>query len=186
MRPLLFFFVLFSFLSLHAQSNKSIRNREIRAVTEKILDINKPKNNLWEKNVYDKKGNVIEFIEYDQEGNITNWKRFSFDSKGEEVIQEQKLSPEGKVQKSTAFHYNLRGQKEEEVVTKEDGSIISVTKMEYNGNGDRIKETKKNDKGDVMEIVLFEYDNKGMLTAKKGFNSKNELIFSRTLSYEYK
>lgn len=57
--------------------------------------------------------------------------------------------------------------------------------MEYNGFGQKVSEIKTNNKGKVQEKSLFEYDKTDDRPPEKTYNSKEELIFSKTLEYEY-
>ena len=167
-----------------AQDTKDLVSREIKTVTVKVNDKDKPKNNEWTKTTYDKKGNVLSEIQYNDAEEITKWQKFSYNSH-DKITEEQKLDKSGNIEKTTYTSYNAQNQKKEEVAKDASGTVLSTIFYDYDGFGLRTSETKTDGKGNKKEKSVYEYDNKGMLVSKKIYNEKDELIYTKVLIYEY-
>ena len=58
-------------------------------------------------------------------------------------------------------------------------------KIKYNASNDKVEEIKTDAKGKRLKRTTYEYDSKGMITNKKVFDEKGELLDSKTYKYEY-
>lgn len=178
---LLFFFQI---SLLAAQSEKDIQNLNIQSIKTKIWDADKPKNNEMSINRYDKKGNLIELIEFDKDSIPQKWEQYTYNNAGN-LIEEKRLDETGKIKKTNSLTYNRLGKKTEETLSDAEGKLISKTTYSYNGFEQKESEIKTDEGGNIKEKSVYEYDNKGMLIAKKTYNKKGELIYSKVMVYEY-
>ena len=92
--------------SVSAQKKNTVRDNNIKSVTEYKQEIDKKGANLKESyTLYDNEGNVLEQIDYDATGKIKSHLKFQYDSNNNK-IKEIEISPEGKVMKTTEYKYN--------------------------------------------------------------------------------
>lgn len=167
-----------------AQSEKDIQSRNIQSVKLKIWDSDNSKNNENTLSHYDKKGNITEFISFDKDSIPEKWEQYTYNNSGD-VLEEKKLDEKGKVKKVTTYSYNHLGKKTEEKQKDAEGKLIYTITYEYNGFDQKVAEIKTDAEGNLKEKNVYEYDNKGMLTSKKTFNKKGELVYSKSFVYTY-
>lgn len=92
--------------SVNAQKKSSIKEKNIRAITEYKQDIEKKGPKLKETyTLYDSNGNVLEEIEYDSGGKVKLHMKYQYDA-DDNKIKETELDPQGKIIRVTEFKYN--------------------------------------------------------------------------------
>ncbi len=93
-------------ISVSAQKKNTVKENNIRSVTEYKQDTEKKGANIKESyTLFDADGNVLEQIDYDATGKIKSHIKFQFDSENNKT-KEIDLSPEGKVLKTTEYKYS--------------------------------------------------------------------------------
>ena len=185
MKTFLVLLMLASGFSSLAQSKKDIADREVKSVTTETEDLRKG-DTTHRKNIsrYDKHGNVIESIDYDVNGAVKDWEQFQFNKHEDEILY-TKLSSDGNVVKKTVTLYNKWNNNTEKITTDPNGELIEKTSFTYNTSNNLIEETVTDREEKVTRRTTYSYDSKGMLTGRKIFNEKGELIYSRVYMYEY-
>ena len=117
------------------------------------------------KGKYDNEGRLLEWMNIDQEGNVYNWEKNVYDKYGD-VVRNYYLNSDGTIRWGTVatsgiengikvkdfFYY------QDENDPEYDGKLAYTKEYEYNSNGNRIKETEYDSDGIIKNCIEY-YDN---------------------------
>lgn len=92
--------------AISAQKKNSVKENNIRSITEFKQDIEKNGSKIKEAyTLYDVQGNILEEIEYDASGKVKLHMKYQYDSNNNK-IKEIELNPDGKTVRTTEYKYN--------------------------------------------------------------------------------
>ncbi len=186
MKPFVFLScVVFFYDVSFAQSKNQIAERNIKSITQHIVD--ERKENKSEKTTlarYDKHGNDIELIEYNEDSTISKWEKHTFNKNDDETFF-QELDKKGKQKKKVVSVFDVFGNKTEELTYNSEDSLTEKSVFAYNNFNDKISETVYDKDGKLKTKAVYEYESKGMIKSKVIYNAENKIIYTRTYKYEY-
>jgi hypothetical protein len=169
-----------------AQTETQIKSRKIKVVVSHTTEL---KDGItvrkFERESFDKKGNLIERESFSTDSLRVLWKKFEYDRKGN-VLKEYTLQPSnGAVKSKKEFSYN-KFNDEVLVITRNSSEAIEE-EIETQYDKDRRKSVviKRDGQKKTIATTTFEYDNRGMLISRKTVNSNGEVIVEKTISYTY-
>ncbi|MFM1998589.1 MAG: hypothetical protein RL204_536 [Bacteroidota bacterium] len=187
-RPHLFFTILISFASLFgiSQTDAQIKSRKIKVVVSYTTDL---KDGIavrkFERESFDKKGNLIERESFSSDSIRVSWKKFEYDKRGN-LIKESTLNPTTGIEKSIKqIEYNKFNDEVLVVVKSEKGVIEEETETQYDSDRRRTLIVKRDGENRTLTSTAFKYDNKGMLVSRITVNGKGDVIVEKTISYTY-
>ncbi|MFN0204358.1 MAG: hypothetical protein ACKVTZ_22760 [Bacteroidia bacterium] len=182
------YFTLISFLLfsniLFAQKQSAVKSRQIKAVSERFWDNEKPKNNEWSVRKYDKKGRVAEELELDKDSLPEKWQRFTYNNL-DKVKTIEKLDKKGELRRKVVCEYNMKGDKTREITTDKEGKLVEKLEISYNAFGDKSEEIETDEKESVKKRTIYLYDDKGMLLERNEFDAEGKLSSKKKYRYEY-
>ena len=168
-----------------AQSKNQIAERNIKSITQRIVDERKEDKTVKSTFArYDKHGNAVELIEYNEDSTIAKWEKHTFNKNDDETFY-QELDKKGKQRKKVVSIFDAFGNKTEELSYNAEDSLIEKSVFVYNNFNDKISEIVYDKEGKLKTKAVYEYESKGMIRSKIIYNAENKIIYTRTYKYEY-
>lgn len=115
----------------YGQSRKKIKEMGISSKTTYDVDYENTngKEYIDEKEIFDEKGNVIEYFKYEDTGKIKTHEKYEYDEDNNK-IKEIKYNPVGKIIKTIVYKYE-DGLKTERITSDASNKIIKKEKYVY-------------------------------------------------------
>ena len=155
---LLSFILIFSVVSLFAQSKKEIKSNKIKSSTEVHIIAGHEKDSTY-KDTYQA---------FDKDGN---------------TIEEIKFNPNGTVKKRRTFKFDSDKNKTEEV--EYDGTTLSKKhQYSYNAHGDKVLEVTYDGSNKLVKKEVYIYNSLGLKVEHKIYDGNNVLIETHKFTYD--
>jgi hypothetical protein len=172
-------------LACFAQSNGQLASRKVKYTREQVEErkgdiIQIKTEETW----YDGKGNALEEKVTDANGTAVSWKKMTRLRDGR-LLKLEVLSSDGSVTESKEFKYDKFKKPMTEFTFDSQGKQKERLEYTYNNSNDKIFEITYGEDGAIKRKVEFTYDSRGLLTSRKVTNSKGEVTYLKTTSYEY-
>ena len=136
------------------------------------------------KNIYDKKGNLIEYLEYNSDNSIRINKTYKFNRKGQ-VISWRNYNKESQLSFRGKKRYDFRGNLKKSKWFDSGKHVYGSVSYKFNKNGNLIKNFVRY-KGKLRYTFRYVYDNFGNLiqSNKYGIETKTSDIFVFEFTYD--
>lgn len=164
------------------QSKGQLSDRKIVASKYVISDQRKGDINRIIDTRYDKKGNPIEITEY-VDGLFLKKELINYNKFGDEELIQQ-LDSLGNILEKKTFSFDALGNSLGYIVENAQHQIEEELVIELNKFGEKIAETLFEMNHQLKTKTIFEYNKIGLITEKRIYNNKNELIYRKASSYE--
>jgi YD repeat-containing protein len=144
-------------------------------------DYIRSKEYLYQRSVYDDKGQLVSEETFSQDGSLEHRSDFAYNETGQMV--EEILVEEGDmVSEHRTMEYDSQGRISKEFQHYLDESF-DVTEYTYNSEGQLISKISQDSEGEEGGRVLYEYSGKN-LVAETEYDSENEVIASKKYEFD--
>lgn len=186
---IILFFIMFFFTA--AIPAERAASGKIKSITEWVTETRKEKKITYkdEYREYDKKGNLLTFINYTSEGTIREKEVNRYDSFGNltEIIREEAVK-EKKAENSyerRSYAYNAYRQKTEMKEYNREGQIKGRTAYTYNSDGKRALETEYDKEGKLKKKIVLSYSKQKDLIQKSTLSAAGDTLKLQKYVYLY-
>ena len=184
--------LIFGFLTLTAQSSKTIRTYGIKGKKEVVTVYRNGEemaSYVEEIEKYNEEGDWIEKKMFDSGGGLKSYRKRIYEKN--EVVEEIEIDPDGAgIKEAKPPSYDRRqyvydrGDLILEKRLNENGDVVRLIEYEYNKFGDRETKTEKDGEGVILEIEKTEYDDRGLKIKEILFNGNQEKVKEKLFIYE--
>lgn len=136
------------------------------------------------KYIYDKKGNVVEYIRYGKDSFVNIQNKYEYNKYGKLLKRESYFN--GNIKAITKYNYDINNREARIIMRNSDGSFRDNALEKYDRNWNDTELISYDSLGNQKSRIEFEYDKRGNKYLYKYYSSKNELYkISKTIFNEY-